>query len=251
MGFHPDMGVQVFDLYPTHPITGLKALGIGKRGPIWPVMGGSQPQGDPAGAGNIQPPANPPAPPPPSGNNDPDDSDKGFPAQTPWREMNPEQQVNYWKYHDRQKSNTLSAYDGITPEQAKEFKRVADEQRRGELQPSERALEDARTQAAATARTESDQRWAAEMTEVVVGQFVEDPQQRASVLAGLNPSSFLSDGKFDRDKLVGHMTGLATAFGGAPAGGQPRQWGQGGDRPPPPSAVDEGLAEARRRGFIT
>lgn len=26
---------------PVHPVTGLRALGIGKRGPIWPVLGGS------------------------------------------------------------------------------------------------------------------------------------------------------------------------------------------------------------------
>lgn len=27
---------------PIHPITGLRAIGIGKRGPIWPVLGGSE-----------------------------------------------------------------------------------------------------------------------------------------------------------------------------------------------------------------
>lgn len=31
---------------PTHPRTGLQAIGIGKRGPIWPVMGGSAPAGE-------------------------------------------------------------------------------------------------------------------------------------------------------------------------------------------------------------
>ncbi|MFE2997994.1 hypothetical protein ACFXG4_23655 [Nocardia sp. NPDC059246] len=35
---------------PVHPITGLRAIGIGKRGPIWPVRGGSvdTPSGTPA-----------------------------------------------------------------------------------------------------------------------------------------------------------------------------------------------------------
>ncbi|MFD4442516.1 hypothetical protein ACFWPK_22375 [Nocardia sp. NPDC058519] len=32
---------------PIHPLTGLRALGIGKRGPIWPQLGAS-PDGDPA-----------------------------------------------------------------------------------------------------------------------------------------------------------------------------------------------------------
>ncbi|MGY1896195.1 hypothetical protein [Nocardia gipuzkoensis] len=35
---------------PVHPVTGVRALGIGKRGPIWPVMGGSG-EGDNPGAG--------------------------------------------------------------------------------------------------------------------------------------------------------------------------------------------------------
>lgn len=33
---------------PVHPSTGLRALGIGRRGPIWPVLGGA-PDGDDAG----------------------------------------------------------------------------------------------------------------------------------------------------------------------------------------------------------
>lgn len=219
-------------------------------------MGGSQPTGDPQG-GNPPPAGDPAAGDPPANqppSNEPDaESDKGFPAQTPWREMTPEQQVNYWKYHDRQKANRLDLYDGITPEQAKQFRDAADEARRGQLQPSERALEDARNEAAATARTESDKRWAAQLTETVVGQFVTDPAQRQAVLDGLNPESFMTNGQFDKDKLIGHMTGLAAAFGGIPAGNgdsQPRQWGQAGSRPPATSGRDEGLAEAKRRGYI-
>ncbi|WP_431941673.1 hypothetical protein [Nocardia grenadensis] len=37
---------------PFHPVTGVQALGFGKRGPIWPVIGGSEdaPPVDPAGS---------------------------------------------------------------------------------------------------------------------------------------------------------------------------------------------------------
>lgn len=245
----------MFDLFPTHPITGLQALGFTKRGnPIWPVMGGSQPHGDPGTppAGDPAPaptpdPAAQPTPTPPADG----EPDRGFPAQTPVKDMKPEEQAAYWRFYERKKSDVLKEYGDITPQQAKEYRDAVNEARRSELQPSERALEDARTQATATARQEADQRWAGLMTETIVGQFVEDPQQRESVLAGLNPMVFMTDGQFDKDKLIGHMTGLAAAFGAAGDGKQPRQWGQGGDRPPAPSARDEGLAEARRRGFIT
>lgn len=236
---------------PFHPtIPGMQALGFTSRGPIWPVMGGSQPLGDPAGD---PPPADPPSDSPPvvdPPNPDPN-SDRGFPPNTPWRDMTAEQQVNYWKFHDRQKSNTLSAYDGITPEQAKKWKQDAEEAARANQTPSERALEDARNEARAAGRTEADSEWAGLMTEAVVEQFVTDPAQRQAVLGGLNPTQFMTDDKFDKDKLVGHLTGLAAAFGGASAGEPPpRQWGQAGSQPPATSGSDEGLAEAKRRGFI-
>lgn len=34
---------------PIHPYTGLQAIGWSKRGPIWPIVGGSQPEGEPEG----------------------------------------------------------------------------------------------------------------------------------------------------------------------------------------------------------
>lgn len=37
----------MFDL-PIHPVTGLRALGIGKRGPIWPQLGAAEPEGEAA-----------------------------------------------------------------------------------------------------------------------------------------------------------------------------------------------------------
>ncbi|MFE3051597.1 hypothetical protein [Nocardia sp. NPDC059239] len=34
---------------PLHPLTGVRALGWGRRGPIWPVLGGSEDSGHPSG----------------------------------------------------------------------------------------------------------------------------------------------------------------------------------------------------------
>lgn len=36
---------------PVHPVTGLRAIGFTRRGPIWPVLGGSVDAGAPAGTG--------------------------------------------------------------------------------------------------------------------------------------------------------------------------------------------------------
>jgi hypothetical protein len=205
---------------------------------------------------NNPPPTDPPAdsPTPPAAPAPTDPPDRGFPENTPIVEMTAEERANYFKFHDRRKGDTLKAYQGITPEQALEWKQQAEAAAREQQTPSERALEDARNEARTAARTEADAEWASLMTEAVVEQFVTDPAQRQAVLSGLNATQFMTDGKFDKNKLIGHMTGLATAFGGAVPGQgtppPPRQWGQQGDTPPAPSASDYGIAEAERRGYI-
>lgn len=235
-------------LYP-YPFTSPKLFNRARRRTDQPGTGGGAPQAENEG-GQDGPQQNPPADPP---NNDQqqDPPDMGFPANTPIKDMTAEQQAAYWKFHDRRKSDTLRAYEGITPEQAKQWKKDADEARRSQLPPSERALEDARSEAAAAAAQQAAAEWAGQLTDAIVGQFVQEEAQRSAVLAGINPMTFVKDGKFDKDALIGHLTSLATAFGGAPAGEpQPRQWGQGGSQPPAKSGRDEGLAEAKRRGFI-
>lgn len=186
------------------------------------------------------------APPPAAG--------KGFPESTPIAEMTAEQQVAYWKHHDRRKSDLLKAYGGITPEQARQYQQAAEDARRENLQPSERALEDARAQAEATARAAAAAALAPTIAEAIVGQFVADETQRTAVLSVLKPEQFVTDtGGFDKDALIGALTGLASAFAPAapPPGTQPpSQWGQSGTHPPAKSAREEGIAEAKRRGYI-
>lgn len=250
------------DSFPTHPLTGLTAIGFTKKGkPIWPIFGASEDHGGDTG-GQPQSGGNPPADQNGGQSNgsgqQQDPPDRGFPANTPIKDMTPDQQAAYWKFHDRQKSNLLDKYQGITPEQALQWKQEAEQRAREQMTPSEQALEDARTQAQAAAAEAAAQQWAPQLAEAIVSQFVTDDNARPAVMAGLNPMSFVKDGKFDKDALIGHLTGLAAAFGGVTSGdgggGQqqqpPRQWGQVGDQPPAPKAADYGLAEAERRGYV-
>ncbi len=246
MGSYPDRGVSVSDL-PFHPTTGLQAIGIGKSGkPWWPVMGASEDHdGGDGGTGGEQQPLE-------SGEQSGGSGDLGFPANTPIKDMTVDQQAAYWKHHDRRKSDMLRNYGGITPEQAKQYQQQVQEFERGQMTPAEQALAAARDEATSTATQAAAAVWAPEVAKAVVGQFITDQSQRDAVLAGINPMAFMKDGKFDTDALVGHLTGLATAFGGGSGAGdnEPRQWGQSGGTPPPKSGRDEGLAEAKRRGYI-
>lgn len=246
----------MIDSLPFHPtIPGMQALGFTKRGKvIWPIKGGSQPLADPA-APPADPSADPPADPPQDPPQDPnptDPPDKGFPPNTAVKDMTEAQQAAYWRHYDRQKSDRLKAYDGITPEEAKRLRDAENQRRREGLEPNERALEDARTEARTQGAQEAASQWAPDLAEEIAARFIPDDQHRAAVMAGIDPLKFVKDGKFDKDALIGHLTGLQAAFGGAGSGGrQPSQWGQHSDRTPPATkASDEGLAEARRRGYI-
>lgn len=234
---------------PFHPlIPGMQAIGLIGGKPVWPVMGGA-PDDDPP----TDPPADPPADPP----NDPDsgpDGDRGFPANTRVADMKPEEQAAYWRFYDRRKGDQLKAYKGITPEEALRLKNEDEQRRLNGLPPDERALEDARTEARTQGTQEAASQWAPMLADEIATRFIPDDDARQRVMAGIDPLKFVKDGQFDRQGFTDHFTGLATAFGGAVPGinHQPRQWGQGGNgrKPPNVKASDEGLAEAKRRGYI-
>lgn len=235
MGFVPDMGEEVTDL-PFHPITGLQAIGFAGSKPVWPVMGGAPGEGEDEGANGGDG----------SGDGKPD---RGFPADTPIAEMTVEEQLAYFKFHDRKKSDTLKAFKGLTPEQAEQQAAELEELRRSKLSADELAVDEARKQAESSAKAEATGKWAPKLLKAVAGRFITDEKQLESFLAITDAKAFIKDGEFDDEAVVGHLTGL---FGEGRGAGQQqsRQWGQSGSRPPAKSAREQGLAEAKRRGHI-
>lgn len=166
--------------------------------------------------------------------------------------MAAEQQVNYWRHNDRRKADQLKAFEGITPEQAKQWKKDAEDARLNGLPADQRAIEQARTEAAAAAAEAEAAKWAPVLAREVIGRFVGDKAKQDSMLAVLNPMAFMKDGKFDSDALIGHLT---TVYGGGNAGNngggqQTPQWGQQGGTPPAQSGKEQGMAEAKRRGYV-
>ncbi|MGK9270488.1 hypothetical protein KXR83_05745 [Williamsia muralis] len=234
------MGVLLTDL-PFHPITGLQAIGFAGSKPVWPVMGGSTPEPPPATPPAPTPPAGPPTPPP--------NADKGFPENTPIADMTVEQQLAYFKHHDRKKADTLSKFGGFTPEQVKQQAEDLEKLRQAQLTADQRAIEDAKTEAANAAKSEAAGTWAPKLLKAVASRFVEGDQLK-SFLAVTDAKAFIKDGEFDDEAVVGHLTGLFGTANNTSGNQQQRQWGQGGGRPQAQSGRDQGLAEAKRRGYI-
>lgn len=190
---------------PTHPRTGLTALGYRKDGrPIWPVLGGSEPPDQP-------PDPAPPAPAP--------QPDRGFPENTPVAEMTVEQQAAYWKHQSRRHEDRVKAYGGLTPEQLAELRTKAE---RADALDFELMSDKDK----AVSEAAQNARWAAEaeiMPRLVDAEFRAaaagriEPDKLATILEPLDKSRFLTDnGDVDTDKVNAFVDGIAPDRGTEP-----------------------------------
>lgn len=228
MGNEPDMGETPLSPYPFHPSTGLQALGRTSRGWIWPVMGGSEDgeQGEP----------------------EPQETEKGFPENTPVAQMTDAQKAAYYKHQNRQSDNKLQAFHGFTPDDVNNMWTRIQEFEAERLTADQKALKEATEQAATAARSEAETEWKAKVQQLqlenIASRVIRDDGQLQAFLAITDPGKFVGeDGQIDQEKVKTHLTPFLGTNGD-------RQWGQHGSRPPGKSASEEGLAEARRRGYI-
>jgi hypothetical protein len=215
--------------YLLHPLTGapLVPLGVSRRGPIWPILGGAD-----------DPPADPPAPipvPPVTG-------DTGFPADTPVAEMTDAQQAAYWKHQSRKHENTAKArgdYDTLKAKAAK-----ADELEAANATEQEKAVTAARKEAEAeTRKALAPGLVRAEFRAAAKG--VLSDEQRDALLEDLDLSKYLTDkGEVDEAKVANKVKAFA------PAGNGRADLGQGRRDAPPQRKGAGGIAEAERRGYV-
>jgi hypothetical protein len=189
-------------------------VGYRKNGrPIWPILGGSEPPN--------QPPADPPNDPPP--NDPPADPDKGFPENTSVAEMTDKQQAAYWKYQSRKHENTVKArsdYDDLKTKAAE-----ADRLRQERETENEKAIREAREQAAADER----QRLAPSLVQSefrAAAKGVLTAEQTAALIEDLDLTKYLTaTGEVDTAKVEKKVTAFAP--NGQQQGGGRQDLGQG------------------------
>jgi hypothetical protein len=219
--------------YLPHPLTGepVVPLGIGRRGPIWPILGAEDPPADPP----VVPPA--PAPPPPV------TGDPGFPADTPVADMTDKQQAAYWKHQSRKHENTVKTradYDAVKAKAAQ-----FDQLEAASRTEQERAIEAAKAEARQEALREAAPRMvSAEFRAAAKGVLT--AEQVTTLLEDLDLNKYLTDkGEVDVVKVEKKVTAFAPTGGGAGSGRT--DMGQGRRPNGTVSKASAGVEEARRR----
>lgn len=207
---------------PIHPRTGLRAVGIVKGRPVWPILGGSEPPEPPA------PPA-PPAPPEP-------------PAYTP-----PASQADLDRIVQERLGRLQKQY-GMTPEEAKALKDRTDKLEFDLSSETEKAVKAAQDEARKAALAEANPRAVrAEFKAEAKGVLTKE--QLDALLDDLDLSKYLTaDGDVDEEKIANKIKAFAPAGNGnGNTGRPPRPLGQGTRPPSEQKPGDAGRAMAAKR----
>lgn len=217
----------------THPLTGapIVPLGYTKSGRvIWPVMGGSQPSGEPN-----TPPAATPAPPGPAPQPNPANpanqppppmfpppgmglNEHGYPDHTPVQNMSVEHQAAYWRAYARRNEDRIKAMGDYADlkKQSEAYQKHLEETAT-EQQKAVSAAEQ-RGRAAALAEAGS-QMVEAYVRAAATGRMSEE--QVSTLLQGLDRTRFVNpaSGQVDAQMISGYISMLAPPMPGA--GGMP------------------------------
>lgn len=106
---------MIIDALPTHPVTGLRAIGWTSRGPIWPILGGAPDPEEPdpdADPGNpVEPDKQDPVPPPQA------EPDKGEPAPSTFQAITSQDDLD--KILGRRLAQERAKYSGYDDLKAK------------------------------------------------------------------------------------------------------------------------------------
>lgn len=224
---------------PVHPATGLRALGMGKRGPIWPILGGSEDADTEDSIETTETDA-------------PEMTAHGYPKGVPVDNMTPEQQAAYWKFHARKHETAVKAFGGKTPRQIAELEQQLKTFETERMSTEERAIAEAVANAEQATRTTLEQEWQGKYRtarlEAIAGRILDEDQLK-SFMSIVDSSKFLGeDGEIDSEAVMGHLTsiyGQQRQFGaGLP---QHMNWGQNGAQRPAQSGIEQANAMLARR----
>lgn len=181
-------------------------------------------------------------------------ADKGFPENTPVKDMSVDQQAAYFRYQNRQTDNKLAAFKGVTPQDVSTMQQELEALRTKDMTAADKAIKDAEKAARAAADADWQPKLQTAQLRAVASEVLKGDELE-SWMFGRNPAAFANDnGDIDPEKVMGILTAAA---GGGQQGQQSgngqqqhRSWGQtsGGTGAPAQPGEAGKAAVARRHG---
>ncbi|TFD27514.1 hypothetical protein [Cryobacterium cryoconiti] len=170
------------------------------------------------------------------------DPDPKFPANTPVKDMTPDQQIAFHESKGRKLEDKLKLFGGLTPEQVTALVKERDDLKTANQTDSEKAIEEARESGRAEVRTVlGAERFRTAFTAALAGRTA-DP----AALLDLDRSQFIKGDKPDADAIKVWVEKNSTAVT-AEEKRKPVRIGQGNRDTIHAAAGEKGKAEAERR----
>ncbi|WP_207573593.1 hypothetical protein, partial [Mycolicibacterium bacteremicum] len=175
--------------------------------------------------------------------------DRGFPENTPVKDMTADQQAAYFRFQNRQADNKLAAFNGFTPQDVNAMWTRLEELEGERLTADQKAVKDATDRAAAEARSAAEAEFRPRLDQALLRSSAAGlltGEQLDSFVATTNPAAFYGEtGEVDPAKVNAHLAGLLGVQRQGPQ--KPPAWGQHGAGTPPASPGEAGKAELAKR----
>ncbi len=155
---------------------------------------------------------------------DPKPEEPKFPANTPVKDMKPEEQAAYWQDKARKHEDRVKAYGDVTPEKLAQLQKEAETLRKKTLTPDEKVIDDAKEAGRAEIRAVLATERVKNALEKALAGRVPD----ASALLDLDRSKFVKGDGADLDAIKAWVDEHSTEQPqkkGAPDLGQGRERG--------------------------
>lgn len=131
-----------------------------------------------------------------------DGAGAGFPANTPVKEMTPEQQVAYWQDKARKHEDRVKAFGGKTPEEIEQLQADLDAARAASQTAEEKAIQDAKQEG----RSEVLSILANERVTTAIERALQGRDVDPATLLTLDRSQFIDGDKADMAKITAWVT---------------------------------------------
>jgi hypothetical protein len=142
------------------------------------------------------------------------DPEPKFPANTPVKDMTPEQQVAFHENKARRLEDQLKGFGGLTPKQVADLQKDLDDAKAKNQTAEEKAMEEAKE----AGRSEVRAVLAAERVKTALEKALAGRIPDASALLDLDRAQFIKDGTADTDAIIAWATEHSTESAGPAKG---------------------------------